>query len=93
MAYNTTASLDRLTCIECAGFGKGQHGFGFLLNQNNSNYLDKNLKAFKKNDNEDTQLVQNLAMGEADLKQFMRLRNQLIIAAENLVEWKNCHKC
>ena len=34
-------------------------------------------------------LVQNLTMGEAEINQFMRLRNQLVKAAENLAREKN----
>ena len=35
-----------------------------------------------KDDKEELRLVQNLTMGEADFNQFMRLRNQLVNAAE-----------
>ena len=34
-------------------------------------------------DNRDFRLVQSLTMGEADFIRFIRLRNQLVIAAEN----------
>ena len=40
-------------------------------------------------DNKEVQLVQNLTMGESDLHQFMRLRNQLDIAAENFAREEN----
>ena len=36
-----------------------------------------------KADNKEFRLVQNLTMGEPDFNQFMRLRKQLINAAEN----------
>ena len=84
MAYNTTASMDKLTCIDYVDFGKCQDRFGrFSWYKNDSNYLDVKLKAFKKDDNKDFQLVQNLTMGQADFNQFMRLRIQLVNAAEN----------
>ena len=51
--------------------------------KNDSNYLDVKLKAFKKDDNREFRQVQNLTMGETDFNQFMRLRNQLVNAAEN----------
>ena len=58
----------------------------FSWSKNDSNYLDVKCKVFKKDDNKKFQLVQNLTMGEADFDQFMRLRNQLVIAAENFAK-------
>ena len=83
MAYNATASLDKLTCTDYVDFGKCQDRFGrFSWSKNNSNYLDVKLKVFKKDDNKDFRLVQNLTMAEAKFNQFVRLRNQLVNAAE-----------
>ena len=54
MAYNTTASLDMLTCIEYAEFGKSPEGFGqFSGSKSDSNYLDVNFKVVKKCDSKD----------------------------------------
>ena len=84
MAYNTTASLDKLTCTDYVDFGKCQDKFGRLSwSKNDSNYLDVKQKVFWKDDKKEFRLVQNLTMGEADFNQFMRLRNQLVNAAEN----------
>ena len=84
MAYNTTASLDKLTCTDYVDFGKCQDRFGrYSWSKNDSNYLDVKLKVFRKDDKKEFRLVQNLTMGEADFNQFMRLRNQLVNAAEN----------
>ena len=90
MAYNTTASFDKLTCTDYVDFRNCQHRFGRLCwilpittSKKTSNYLDVELKVLKKYDNEKFRLVQNLTTGEADFNQFMRLRNQLLIAAEN----------
>ena len=55
----------------------------FFWSEKDSNYLDVKLKVFRKDDKEEFRLVQNLTMGEADFNQFMRLRNQLVNAAEN----------
>ena len=55
----------------------------FSRSKNDSNYLDVKHKVFKKDDNKEFRLVQNLTMGETDFNQFMRLRNQLVNAAEN----------
>ena len=57
--------------------------------KNDSNYLDVKLKVFKKDDNKEFRLVQNLTMGEADFNQLMRLRNQLVNAAENFAREEN----
>ena len=90
MAYNTTASLDKLTCTDYVEFGKCQDRFGqYSWSKNNSNYLDVKLKAFRKDDKKEFRLVQNLTMGEADFNQFMRLRNQLVNAAENFAREEN----
>ena len=90
MAYNTTASLDKLTCTDYVDFGKCQDRVGpFSWSKNDSNYLDVKLKVFKKDDNKGFRLVQNLAMEDADFNHFMRLRNQLVNAAENLAGEEN----
>ena len=84
MAYNTTASLDKLTCTDYVDFGKCQDRFGqFSWSENDSKYLDVKLKVFRKDDKIEFRLVQNLTMGEADFTQFMRFRNQLVNAADN----------
>ena len=90
MAYNTTASLDKLTCTDYVDFGKCQDRFGqFCWSKIDSNYLDVKLKVFRKDDKKEFRLVQNLTMGEADFDQFMRLRYQLVNAAENIAPEKN----
>ena len=68
MAYNTTASLDKLTCTDYVDFGKSQDRFGrFSWSKKDSNYLDIKLKVFKREDkNAEFRLRQNLSMGEAD---------------------------
>ena len=49
MAYNTTASLDKLTCTDYVDFGKCQDKFGHsFLVQKQFVYLDVKLKVFKK---------------------------------------------
>ena len=49
MAYNTTATLDKLACNDYVDFGKCQEGFGrFSLTKTDSNYLDIKLKVFKR---------------------------------------------
>ena len=90
MAYNTTASLVKLTCTDYVDFDKFQDRFGqFSWSEFNSNYSEVKLKVFKKDDNKELRLVQNLTVGEADFNQFMRLRNQLVNAAENCAGEEN----
>ena len=89
MAYNTTASLDKLTCADYVDFGKCQDRFGrFSWSKKDSSYLDVKLKIFKKDENKKFPLVQNLTMGEADFNQFMRFRNQLVNAAQSFAREK-----
>ena len=68
MAYNTTASLDKLTCTDYVNFGKCQDRFvRFSWSKNDSNYLDVKLKVFGKDDKKDFRLAQNLTMGDTNL--------------------------
>ena len=87
MAYNTTASLDKLTCTDYVDFGKSLDRFGrFSWTKNDSNYLVIKLKVFKREDkNAEFQLRQNLSMGETNFNQFIRQRNQLVVAADNFL--------
>ena len=64
-------------------FGKFQDRFGRLFwSKNSLYYLDVKLKVFKKDENKQFQLAQNLTMGEADFNQFIRLRNPLVVARD-----------
>ena len=91
MAYNSTATLDKQTCNDYVDFGKCQERFErFFSSQDDSNYLDIKLKVFKREDkNAEFRLRQNLSMGEADFNQFIRQRNQLILAADNFLREQN----
>ena len=52
--------------------------------------LDIKLKVFKREDkNTEFRLRQNLSMGEADFNQFIRQRNQLVVAADNFLRKQN----
>ena len=91
MAYNTTASLDKLTCTDYVDFGNSQDRFGrFSWSKTDSNYLHIKIKVFKKEDkNAKLRLRQNLSMGEADFNQFIPQRNQLVVAADNFLREQN----
>ena len=72
MAYNTTDSLNKLTCTDYVDFGECQDRFKQLSwSKNDSNYLDVRRTVFKEDDNKDFRLVQSLKTGEADFNQFM----------------------
>ena len=90
MAYNTTASLDKLTCTDYVDFGKYQDRFGqFSWSKNDSNYLDIKLKVIRKDGKKEFRLVQNHTTGETDFNHFMQLKNQLVNAAENFAREGN----
>ena len=91
MAYNTTASLDKLTCTNYVDFGSSSDRFGqFSWTKNDSNYLDIKLKVIKREDkNAKFRLRQNLPMWEAGFNQFIRQRNQLVVTADNFLREQN----
>ena len=91
MADNSTASLDKLTSTDYVDFGKSSDRFGrFFRIKIDSNYLDIKLKVFKREDKKaESRLRQNLLMGEADFNQFIRQRNQLVVAADNFLSDQN----
>ena len=83
MGYNNTVSFNKLNFTNYVDFDKAQDRFGrFSSSEKFSNYLDVKLKVFKKGDNKEFRLAQNLTMGVADFNQFMPLRNQPVNAAQ-----------
>ena len=77
MTYNTTTALDKLACTDYVDFGKGQDRFGQIFwSKNSVDYLDVKLKVFKRDENKQFRLAQNMTMGETDFNQFIRLRYQ-----------------
>ena len=85
MAYNTTATLDILACTDYVDFGECQDRFGRISwSKNAFDYLDVKLKVFNKDENKDFRLAQSLTMGETDFNQFVRLRNQLVVAVRDI---------
>ena len=72
MTYNTTATLDKLTCTDYVDFGKCQDRFGRISwSKNFFDYLEVKLKVFKKDENKQFRLAQNLTTGEAYFNQFI----------------------
>ena len=91
MAYNTTASLEKLTRTDYVDFGKCQDRFErSFWSENDSNYLDIKLKVSRtENKNAKFRIRQNFSIGEADFNQFIRQTNQLVVAAENFLREQN----
>ena len=90
MASETTATLDTLACFDYVDFGKGQDRFGRTFwSKNSFDYLDVKLKVLKRNENKQFRLAQNLTMGEADFNQFLRLKNQLVVAVRDFSKEEN----
>ena len=83
MAYNTTASLEKLTSTENVDSGKGQDRFRQLSwSKVYFKYSDVKFRVFQRDDNRDFHLVQNRTKGECDFTQFNRLKNQLVNGAD-----------
>ena len=61
----------------------------FSWSKNDSNDLDLNFEVYKKDDNKEFRLVQNLTKGEADFNQFMRLKKQLVNSVQNFAKEEN----
>ena len=47
------------------------------------------LKVFKKDENKQFRLAQNLTMGKTDFNQFIRLKNQLVVAGRDFSKEEN----
>ena len=90
MAYNTTATLDKLACIDDVDFGKRRDRFGrYSRSKFSFDYLNVKWKMFKKDESKQFRLAQILTMGEADFNQFIRLRIQLVVAVRDFSKEEN----
>ena len=84
MAYSTTATLHKIACNDYVDFANCQDRFERISwSKNSFDYLHVKLKVFKRDENKQFRLAQNLTMGEADFPQFIRLRNQLVVAVRD----------
>ena len=91
MAYNSTATLEKLSCTDYVDFGKCEERLRqFSWTKNDCNYLDIKIKVFKREDkNAAFRLRQNFLMEKADFNQVIRQRNQLVVAADILLREQN----
>ena len=51
--------------------------------------LGRQTQVFKTDENKEFRLAQNLTMGEAEFNQFIRLRNELVVALRNFSKEEN----
>ena len=83
-------TLDKLACTDYVDFGKCQDRFGRISwSKNSFDYLHVKLKVFKRDENKQFRLAQNLTMGEADFFRFIWLRNQLVVAVKDFSKEEN----
>ena len=81
------ATLDKSLCTVFVDFGKHQDRCGrFSWTKIEKNYLEIHFKVFKKDIASEFKLYQCVSLGQYDFKQFLRLRNQLIVAADNFTK-------
>ena len=81
MAFNITTTSDKLACTDYMDFGNFQDRFGQIYCSKKSfDYLDVKHEVVKKDENKVFRLAQYLTLGEAQFKQFIRLKNLLAVA-------------
>ena len=70
--------------------GKHQDRFGQIYwSKNSFDYLGVKLKVFRRDENKQLRLAENLTMGEAEFNQFIRLRNPLVVADRDFSKEEN----
>ena len=84
------ATLDKSLCTDFADFGNYQDSLGrFSWTKNENHYLEIHLEVFKKDIANEFKQYQCVSLGQYDFKQLLRLRNQLIVAADNFTKEEN----
>ena len=84
------ATLDKSLCTDFVDFDKHQDRFGrFSWSKNEKNYLEVQFKVFKKYIANEFKQYQCVSLGQCHFKEFLRLRNQLIVAADNFTKEEN----
>ena len=66
---------------------------GFLRAKILSTTWNVKLKVLKRDGNKQSRLAQNLTMRKADFNQFIRLRNQLVVAVRDFSREENLPRC
>ena len=90
MNYNATAAVDKLTCTDFVDFGKYEDRFGRIswskVENYGREYLQIQLKVFRKDESGEYKKHQQLNMSESDFRQFVQLRNHLAVAVRNFTK-------
>ena len=84
-ACNTARFVGKLSCMGNGSFVNCQDIFGeFSWFKKEFHFLDIKFRVFENNKNKDCRLLQLHTMRDViNFNQFMRLRNQIFVAAEN----------
>ena len=87
MNYNTTASLEKLTCTIFVGIGKIEDHFGIFswsqIEKRDKTNLQIQLKVFRRDDKAEFCKHQQIKLGEADFKQLLQFPKPIVVATED----------
>ena len=95
MSFNTTSADDKLTCTDFVDFGDNSERFGRIswtkIEKNGANmkFLDIQAKLFKKDSQGEFRMCQKIGMGERHFNDFMRMKNELVIAVAEFRKLQN----
>ena len=84
MVFNATVSRDKLSCTIYAEFENVSRVLVVYLSRFDIRYMDVKFNVFKKDDNRGFCPNQKITTGESDFNQFLRLINELSLAAKNI---------
>ena len=84
--YDMIAALDNLTCTIFEDFGKNEDRSQIARKENE--YLEIQLKFFRRDDKAEFCKHQQINLGESDFKQLLQLRNPTVLATGNFREKK-----
>ena len=81
---------EKPACTDYLDFGICHDRFGQISwSETSFDCLDVELKVFKKDEDKQFRLAQNLTRGEADFNQFIRMSNQLVVAVRDFSREEN----
>ena len=96
MTYNATPSVDKLLSTGFLDFGNHEKNrFGRISwskhekNGANTKFLEIQVKVFRRNEQGEFKVFQNINMGELDFKDFIRMKTELVDAATDFGKQQN----